>query len=733
MIVPRVLRSWLVALLCAVGVAVIDARAALAGEPHTSLGALVLASFGLTAPLTLVVATGAALVAALLHPDAPPSLPRLVAWLDRDDEGAAARARVAFAAPLATLAWLTVTARAALAGLASEQGAAASGAAIAGACVVLACTFGLGVAAFGRAGPALRAATRPSRLLALSLAVTSVAFGALIVTGSTSGGGGAGAVFGVLRREELDLRGVGLTLALALAAYLGAWLAARVPAALGLLGAAAALAVTAHAARGGLDDRRRVVAIERGAPLAKLLLGPLRRVGDADHDGASRYFGGGDCNDRDPAVRPGADDVPANGVDEDCSGADAEVVVLDAPPPVAPASASEWIRAHVPHKPNVVLITIDTLRWDLGYMGNPRAVSAQLDALARRSIVFEHAYSLASYTSKSIGPLLIGKYGSETHRGWSHFNTFGSDETFVQERLRKAGVRTLSVQGHWYFKENTGLGRGFDVLDLSGAPKVLQQEGDRSVISDRITDAAIAQLGKSENTSNPFYLWVHYLDPHAEYVKNAAFDFGGKERDLYDSEVAFTDAQVGRLLDFIAKSSFGERTVVIVTADHGEAFGEHKMIRHGFEVWDELVRVPLIISIPGLPARRVSERRGAIDLVPTLLDLFQVPPPSGQGNDFVSGESLLADLTLPPGHEVKPKIVFVDMTAGPNNAERQAFIEHDLKLIVSSGRALGLYDLAQDPGEKRDLLDDDAARAKTQLERYRAFRRRLREVVVRPQ
>ena len=101
-------------------------------------------------------------------------------------------------------------------------------------------------------------------------------------------------------------------------------------------------------------------------------------------------------------------------------------------------------------------MTVDTLRADLGFAGNPRPLSPNIDALARRGVVFERAYSLASYTGKSIGPLLLGKYPSETRRTFEHFDRFGAEETFVQERLGRAGIRTLTAQGHWYFRRRHG-------------------------------------------------------------------------------------------------------------------------------------------------------------------------------------------------------------------------------------------------------------------------------------
>lgn len=567
-------------------------------------------------------------------------------------------------------------------------------------------------------------AVRPELVVALVSVLVAAALAHGIRTGTTNGDGGALQILGVLRREELDLRAPALLLGVALAAAIGMLLPAR-RGFLGLLlsGAAASLGATAYAARSpALSERAASLALERGAPLGGRALSVLRRLTDRDRDGTSARFGGGDCDDHDPTRYPGADDLPGNGKDEDCSGTD-EVVSSAVVSPARPPAARG---ARLPAGLSLVLITVDTLRADLGFSGYSRPISPNLDALAARSVVFDRAYSLASYTGKSMGPLLLGKYPSETHRNFGHFDRFDPEETFVQERLRRAGVRTLTAQAHWYFKPESGLGRGFDVSDQSAMPKVPQAEGDRTVNGDKLTDAAISVLSKSDNTAGRFYFWMHYIDPHAEYVFHPELDFGRKGRDLYDGEVAFVDRQVGRLLSFLHESGLESRTAIIVTSDHGEAFAEHGMLRHGFEVWEELVRVPLVVHVPGLPPRRVPLPRSAVDVVPTILELFGVPPPHGSGADFVSGTSLAPDL-VPGEGPLEPRPVLVDMSEGPYNEERQAFVDGDLKLIATRGRPLGLYDLAKDPGEKQDLLGDPA-RAAPILARFRAMRRSLRTV-----
>ena len=215
-------------------------------------------------------------------------------------------------------------------------------------------------------------------------------------------------------------------------------------------------------------------------------------------------------------VSPRAVDLPGNGRDEDCQGGDAKLRVKAEPTNAANTGASA--RAGIPRDLNVLFVTIDTLRADLGYLGNPRPLSPNLDALAAQSVVFERAYSLASYTGKSMGPLMIGKYSSEVDGGFSHFNKYSKKETFVQERLQAAGIRTLSVQGYWYFFKDAGFERGFDLIDSSAAPKVASVEGDQSSNSDEQSDAAIKLLASPELEHRRFFMWMHFVDPHAEYA-----------------------------------------------------------------------------------------------------------------------------------------------------------------------------------------------------------------------
>ena len=210
----------------------------------------------------------------------------------------------------------------------------------------------------------------------------------------------------------------------------------------------------------------------------------------------------------------------------------------------------------------------------------------------------------------------------------------------------------------------------------------------------------------------------------------AAPDLGTGMRAAYDGEVWYTDQQsVGAALH--RSATLGAKTAIVVTSDHGEAFGEHHMIRHGVELWEELVHMPLFLR-PGIPPQRVAVPRSAIDIVPTLLDLFEAPPVvDGAGDDFVSGHSLLEDIVAAPQAEHAARDIFIDMPPGPNNDEHRAFIRGDFKLMVAGGARWQLYNLTSDPGEHSDLSGDKALLSQKRAD-YQAFRATLREVVVRP-
>jgi arylsulfatase A-like enzyme len=277
------------------------------------------------------------------------------------------------------------------------------------------------------------------------------------------------------------------------------------------------------------------------------------------------------------------------------------------------------------------------------------------------------------------------------------------------------------------------------VWDLSARPGEGQGDTDTSVTSNELATAAIRLLSKRENTQGRFFMWIHFFDPHAQYMPHpGAPDFLGDARSnaaiaksQYDTEVWFTDKHVGRVLDHIAAQPWGARTAIVVTADHGEAFAEHGMNMHGYELWESLVHVPLLVRVPGLEPHHVPVKRGHIDVVPTLLDLMKVDQPQA---GELRGVSLVPDLVANEGDSYDERDVYLDMPAGPYNAMRRGLIHGPtpgMKLIHLGATQYQLFDLAADPDEKDDLAQDKE-KLDPVVEAFQTLRAGLREIDVKP-
>ena len=375
---------------------------------------------------------------------------------------------------------------------------------------------------------------------------------------------------------------------------------------------------------------------------------------------------------------------------------------IDLPPGVASAApvTAAPADAGAPAKPrplNVILISIDSLRADMPWAGYPRPIAPRLTELEKRAVSYTRGYSVSSYTSMSLGALLSGRPPSELDRSGYFFGKYTPKNLFFPKLLQAAGVRTIGAHAHWYLKE-AGMDQGFDVWELvSGLKK--DNTTDTNVTSPQHEELAEKLLGDAALASTRFFAWFHFMDPHDQYLphdKDGIPPFGTKERDRYDAEVLFTDRYVGKLLDFIEKQPWAERTALVVTADHGEAFGEHGRHVHGFELWENLVRVPLMFVVPGAAPRRIDTPRGGLDLAPTILDLMGVDK-----DPAMKGESLVAEIR---GAEAAPRDVLLDLPETSDNAYRRALVRGTKKVLaLDSDASLRAFDLAADPGEDKPL------------------------------
>jgi len=255
-------------------------------------------------------------------------------------------------------------------------------------------------------------------------------------------------------------------------------------------------------------------------------------------------------------------------------------------------------------------------------------------------------------------------------------------------------VRTGSAQSHFYFDQRSGFRQAFDVYEI--VPGIGEDhQTDNNITSPQQLELALGMLSDKTNVAGRFFAWFHFLDPHDKYQAHAGIDYGHTTRDLYDAEVTFTDQHIGKLLDFVASQPWGKRTAVVISADHGEAFGEHAHFRHGFELWDVLTHVPFMIRVPGVAPRHVATPRSAIDLAPTILELYGVAKDAA-----MEGTSLLPELH---GADVPARDVILDLPRTSDSDRRRALIRGDLKLVAQGDdEAFQLYDLAKDPREERD-------------------------------
>jgi len=433
------------------------------------------------------------------------------------------------------------------------------------------------------------------------------------------------------------------------------------------------------------------------AAFAGETLGAGRRLLDFDGDGYARALGGGDCDDRDPEIHPGALDLPGDGIDADCDGEDAGEAL---PPPARMVD----LPAPVPADLDLLLVTIDTLRADhLGCYGYPRPTSPVIDALAAEGALFENGWAHAPSTRYSMPAIAAGRWPSAI--SWDEsiwWPRLGPDVRTTAQALHDAGYFTGGMFSFNYFAlaDHRGFERGMDEYHAERATLHVAVNGpmeSRGSSSREITDDAIAFV--DAHRARKFFLWIHYYDPHLSYETHPEVPpFGTSRVDGYDGEIRFTDLHLGRLIAHLREIGLWGRTAVVLTGDHGEGFGEHGVTEHGFDLYPAQTKVPFIVRVPGIAPRRVRAPVGHVDIAPTLVNLAR-----GAAEPSFIGRSLVPDVAGPPAADTDTRTVFQEVTS--ERGKKRALVTTTRHLIwnAAPGDTTECYDRTRDPSDDHDI------------------------------
>jgi arylsulfatase A-like enzyme len=416
------------------------------------------------------------------------------------------------------------------------------------------------------------------------------------------------------------------------------------------------------------------------------------------------------------------------------------VAILALPIGLAVAGAGIGWWASQGRRPNVVLVLVDTLRADhLGTYGYGRPTSPRIDAIAREGIVFERAYSVSPWTNPAIATLFTGFWPQKLmpparHRIAIHQALPDAVETLA-EGFAAAGYRTAALVDHPGITPKLNFGKGFETFVR------LFEAGGFPVWGLTDSGFVLAQIERTldADRARPLFLYLHLVYPHRPYGPPPPYDgmFGpgfakldASERagivNAYDAEIRYTDDLIGKLEDALVARDMWDATWLVLTSDHGEGFWEHGRGEHGNTLFDELLRIPLVVHPPvrwgGEPVR-VPNRVSLVDVFPTLLGMAGIHDRARDGHDLLlllddGGLGLLDDRTI-----------FAE-SPHAGDVHGAAVLRGEHKYIFWKGDPERVFDLAADPEERESLSWFDPSRmrdAREHLIRHRARSRTSRE------
>jgi arylsulfatase A-like enzyme/tetratricopeptide (TPR) repeat protein len=372
--------------------------------------------------------------------------------------------------------------------------------------------------------------------------------------------------------------------------------------------------------------------------------------------------------------------------------------------------------------PSVLIITIDTLRADhLHCYGYGRIQTPAIDQLATEGVRFENAYAQVPITLPSHAVILTGTY--PMFNGVRDFTTRGLPASIptLADIFRRSGYETAAFVSSFAVNSIWGLNRGFEVYDDNVGVNTGQSQDLMSLErrGDETVNRLLAWL--TSHASKRFFVWLHLYDPHSPYRPPEPFLAKYRDRP-YDGEIAFDDAQIGRVLRRFKELGLYDSSVICLLSDHGESLGEHGEHEHGFFIYRSTLWVPLILRLPGESYKglAVPQPVGTIDLAPTLAKLCQIP--AADGRSF-QGRSLVE--LFEKGSSEVPYGVYVE-----SYYPRDSFGWHELRGIATSHYQFidaplpELYDLSRDPDQKTNLISAASATGATLRDELKESERR---------